>query len=54
MQDSADEQPHVEHSSRASKLPTTAGFASARLAKKVMSAMVIFISKQGSEPLSEA
>lgn len=43
MQDSADEHPHVEQSTRASRFPVRDGLATAKLARKVIRAMVIFM-----------
>lgn len=43
VQDSADEQPQVEQSTRASKSPTLAGLAMANPARRVIKATEIFI-----------
>lgn len=45
MHDSAEEQPQVEQSMRASKSPSTAGVAMAHPARKVRTAMETFILK---------
>lgn len=46
VQDSADEQPHVEQSTRASKSPTAAGLAMANAASRVRSVIETFMLTQ--------